>query len=189
MPKPLSVLVEAISGKRSATDGEPDGQKGRRKHIKQQPGGTKDDVTMGGTSSGQKGSAKGASKSTGREATQRRPQDALRALSASEGGQRRSLHVLDDQARGARVQETERAIARLLGTGGDQGQGTRPRSARDSGFHGLVASAVGERQQAQWERQTRLEWQTSSQRGTIWNQRELSIWYLIASWPKCTTQL
>ena len=72
----------------------------------------------GCTSSGQKGSAKGA-KEHGREATQRRPQDALRTLSASEGSQRRSLHVLDDQARGAREQETERAIARLLGTGGD----------------------------------------------------------------------
>ena len=64
MPKPLSVLVEAISGKRSATDGEQDGQKGRQKHIKQQPGGTKDDVAMGGTSSGLKESAKGANKST-----------------------------------------------------------------------------------------------------------------------------
>ena len=42
----------------------PDGQKGRRKHVKQQPGGTKDDVAMGSTSSGQEGSAKGASKST-----------------------------------------------------------------------------------------------------------------------------
>ena len=30
--------------------------------------------------------------------------------------------MLDDQARGARVQETERAIARLLGTGGDEGR-------------------------------------------------------------------
>ena len=40
----------------------------------------------------------------------------------------------------------KRAIARLLGTGGDQGQGSRPRSSRDSGFHGPVASAVGERQ-------------------------------------------
>ena len=67
----------------------------------------------------------------GREATQRRPQDALRPVSASTGSQRRSLHVLDDQARGARVQENKGAIARLLGTGGDPGQG---------------ASAVGERQ-------------------------------------------
>ena len=33
------------------------------------------------------------------------------------------------------------------------------------------------------------EWQTSSKRGTTWNRREHSIWYLIASWPKCTTQL
>ena len=64
MPKPLTVPAEATSGKRSATDGEQDGQKGRRKHIKSQPGGTKDDVAMGGTSSGQKGSATGANKST-----------------------------------------------------------------------------------------------------------------------------
>ena len=95
---------------------------------------------------GAEGIRQGRQQEHGREATQRRPQDALRTLSASEGSQRRSLLVLDDQARGARVQETERAIARLLGTGGDQGQGSRPRSARDSGFHGLVASAVGERQ-------------------------------------------
>ena len=58
------LTVPALSGKRSARDGEPEGQKGRRKHIKQQPGGTKDDVTMGGTSSEQKGIAKGANKST-----------------------------------------------------------------------------------------------------------------------------
>ena len=54
--------------------------------------------------------------------------------------------MLDDQARGARVQETERAIARLLETGGEQVKGSRPRSSRDSGVHGHVASAVGERQ-------------------------------------------
>ena len=77
----------------------------------------------------------------------------------------------------ARVQETERAIARLLGTGGDQGKGSRPRSSRDSGVHGLVASAVGERQHC-----------GSGKRGTTWNRRGLSIWYLIASWPKCTTR-
>ena len=95
---------------------------------------------------GAEGNRQGRQQEQGREAAQRRPQDALRTLSASAGSQRRSLHVLEDQARGARVQETERAIARLLGTGGVQGQGTRPWSARDSGFHGPVASAVGERQ-------------------------------------------
>ena len=97
---------------------------------------------------GAEGIRQGRPQEHGREATQRRPQDALRTLSASAGSQRRSLHVLDDQARGARVQEA-----------------------------------------AQWERPMRLEWQTSSKRGTIWNRRELSIWYLIASRPKCTTQL
>ena len=94
---------------------------------------------------GAEGICQGRQQEYGREATQRRPQDALRALSASEGSQKHSLHVLDDQARGARVQETKRAIARLVGTGGDQGQGSRPRSSRDSGFHGSVASAVRKR--------------------------------------------
>ena len=61
MPKPLSVLVEAISGKRSATDGK---QKGRRKHIKQQPGGSKGRCDDGEHELGQKGTAKGANKST-----------------------------------------------------------------------------------------------------------------------------
>ena len=37
---------------------------------------------------------------------------------------------------------------------------------------------------AQWERPTQLVWQISCKRGTIWNRREHSIWYLIASWPK-----
>ena len=139
--------VEAISGKRSATDGEPDGQKGRRKHIKLaawRDEGRRDD---GEHELGAEGICQGRQQEHGREATQRRSQDALRALSASEGSQRRSLHVLDDQARGARVQVTERAIARLLGTGGDQGQGqgTRPRSARDGGFQRGLLQALSER--------------------------------------------
>ena len=100
MPKPLTVLVEALSGKISATDREPEGQKGRRKHIKQQPGGTKDDVTM---SSRQEGNRQGRQQEHAREAAQRRPQDALRPVSASTGNQKRSLHVLDDQTRSARV--------------------------------------------------------------------------------------
>ena len=82
MPKPLTVPVEALSAKRSATDGEPERQKGRRKHIKQQPGGTKDDVTM---SSGQKGTAKGANKST--DAKQHNAVS-LRELVASTVGER-----------------------------------------------------------------------------------------------------
>ena len=58
MLKPLTVTVEATSGKRSATEGEPEGQKGRRKH-KHQPGGSKDDVTMEHELAGSKGNAKG----------------------------------------------------------------------------------------------------------------------------------
>ena len=85
------------------------GRKGDEKHIKQQPGGTKDDVTMERHELGTEGICQGRQQE-GREATQRRPQDALRTISASEGSERRSLRVLDDQARGARVQVTERAI-------------------------------------------------------------------------------
>ena len=55
-------------------------------------------------------------------------------------------------------------------------------------FTGLL-QALWEREAAQWELPAGLEWQTSSKRGTIWNRRRLSIWYLIACWPKCTTQL
>ena len=146
MPIPLSVPVEATSGKRSATDVEPDGQKGRRKHIKQQPGGTKDDVAVGTHELKAEGICQGRQQEHAREATQRRPQDALRTLSSSEGSQRRSLHVLDDQARGARVQETERAIARqnseLAATKG-KGHGLGPPGI--AGFTGLL-QALSERQ-------------------------------------------
>ena len=65
-------------------------------------------------------------------------------LSDDEGDDDRSLHVLDDQARGARVRENKGAIARPLGTGGGQGKGTRPWSTRDSGFTGLL-QALSER--------------------------------------------
>ena len=40
--------------------------------------------------------------------------------------------------------KTKEQFARLLGTGGDQGQGTRPWSTRDSGFTGLL-QALSER--------------------------------------------
>ena len=146
MPKPLSVPVEATSGKRSATDGEPEGQKGRRKHIEQHLGGTKDDVTMGGMSSGQKGSAKGANKST----------DAKRHNAVL-----KTLCVLSQQVREVRgavcmcwmvkqeapehkkPKEQLRAYSELVAM---KGKGIRPWSARDSGFQGPVASVVGERQ-------------------------------------------
>ena len=140
MPKPLSVPVEAISGKRSAT--EPDGQKGKRKHIKQQPGGTKDDVTMGGTSSGQKGSAMGASKSTDAKLHNAVLQT-LCVLSQQVREVRGAVYMCWMIKQEAPEYKKPRAFARL---GGDQWKGSRPRSSRDSGVHGPVASAVGERQ-------------------------------------------
>ena len=101
--------VEAVSGKRSATNGE------RRKHIKQQPGGTKGRRDDWRLELGAEGIRQGRPQEHGREATQRRPQDALRTLSASAGSERRSLHVLDDQARGARVQEAAQGAANAAG--------------------------------------------------------------------------
>ena len=186
MPKPLSVPVEAVSGKRSATDGEQDGQKGRRKHIKSQPRGTKDDVAMGGTSSGQKGAAKGASKS----------RDAKLHNAVL-----KTLCVLSQQVREVRgavfmcwmikqeapeykkPKEQLRAFSELAATKG-KGHGLGPPGI--AAFTGLLqlserGSTVGAANAG--------EWQTSSKRGTTWNRREHSIWYLIASWPKCTTQL
>ena len=82
----------------------------------------------------------------GGEATQRRPQDSVRPIITSSGSQRRSLHVLADQARGARVQETEGAIARLIGTGDSKRKGSWARTTRDCSIHGDLASTVGERQ-------------------------------------------
>ena len=122
----------------------------------------------GGHQLGAEGNCQGCQQEHGREATQRGPQDSLRPVSASTGSQRRSLHVLDDQASGARVQENKGVIARLLGIGGDQE--TRPWSTTNSGLHGPAASAVGERQHS-----------VSSKRGTIWNRRGHSIWYLFTS--------
>ena len=56
-------------------------------------------------------------------------------------------------------------------------------------MHQRVVGQAGCVRQHSGELQTQLEWQTSSKRGTTWNWRRLSIWYFIASWPKCTTQL
>ena len=87
---------------------------------------------------GAEGNLQGRQLKHGREATQRRPQDALRPVSASTGSQRRRLHVLDDQARGARVQENKGAKVRLLGTGGDQGQGPGLGPPGIAAFTGLL---------------------------------------------------
>ena len=112
----------------------------------------------------------------GREAAQRRPQDALRTFPASAGSQRRSLRVLDDEYK--KPKEQLRAYSELAATKG-KGHGLGPT--------GLLQALSGGA--AQWERPMQLVWQSSSKRGTIWNRRGHSVWYLIASWPKCTTQL
>ena len=114
------------------------------------------------------GICQGRQQEQGREATQRRPQDALRALSASEGSQKEQL----------------RPYSELAATKG-KGHGLGPPGI--AAFTGSYKHC--RREAAQCERPTRQEWQTSSKYGTIWSRRGLSIWYLIASWPKCTTQL
>ena len=93
------------------------------------------------------------------EAAQRRPQDSLRFITTSSASQRRNFHVLDDQARGARVQETEGAIARFFGAGDIKGKGDT-----DSDHQGLQRLRGSykhcRREAARWERPTRQGWQT-----------------------------
>ena len=120
-----------------------------------------------------------------REAAQRRPQDSLRPITTSSGSQRRSLHVLDDQVRGTRVQETEGAIARQLGAGDIKGKGTRPWPPGIAAFTGLL-QALSERGNTVGASNA-AGWQTSSKYGTIWSWRGHSTWYPTASWPKFTT--
>ena len=181
MPKPLSVPVEVISGKRSATDGEPERQKGRRKHIKQQSGGTKDDVTMGGMSSGQKGTAKDANKST-----EAKLHNAVL----------KTLCVLSQQVREVRgavfmcwmvkqeapeykkPKEQLRSCSELAATKG-KGHGFGP--AGIAAFTGLL-QALSERgstvgaANAAGVANLKQTWDDLEPKG-------VSIWYLIASWP------
>ena len=56
-------------------------------------------------------------------------------------------------------------------------------------MHQRVVGQAGCVRQHSGELQTRLEWQTSSKRGTTWNWRRLSMWSRIANWPRSTTQL
>ena len=89
MAKPLQVL-ETLSGRRSATDGEPDDRNGKRKNNKQQAGGMKDDVTMGRHELGtERGSQHERQQDHRREFAERRLQNTLRLTSTSAGSQRR----------------------------------------------------------------------------------------------------
>ena len=181
MPKPLTVPAEATCGKRSATDGEPEGQKGRRKHIKQQPQGTKDDVTM---SSGQKGTAKGANKNTGAK-----PHNAVLKTLCALSPQVREVFmcwmIKKEAPECKRPKEQLRAYSEQATSKG-KGHGLGPPGI--AALTGLL-QALSQREAAQWERPTRQGWQTSTKRETIWIRRRHSIWYLIASWPKFTTLL
>ena len=153
----LSVLVEAISGRRSATDGEQDGQQGRRKHIKSQPGGTKDDVAMGGTTSGQWDLPSAPTRVRTRSYTTLSSRTLCVLSKASEGRQRRSLHVLEDQARGApeynKPKEQLRAYSELAATKGEGVTASVLQGWRLS----WACCKRCRREAAQWERQTRLE--------------------------------
>ena len=180
MPKPLTGPAEATFGKRSATDGEPKGRKGDENTSNSSLEGTKDDVTTGSTSSGSKGIRQGRQQEHGREATQRRPQDALRTLSASAGSQRRNFPVLDDPARGApeykKPKEQLRAYSELAATKG-KGHGLGPRGI--AAFTGLL--------QALSERGSTVGAANAAGVANLkqtWDDlepEELSIWYLIAS--------
>ena len=129
----------------------------------------------GGHELGAEGIRQGRQQEHGREATRRRPQEALRTFSASAGTQRRSLHVLDDQARGTREQGTERAIARLLSElAATKGKGHGLGPAGIAAFTGLCQPLSERGKAAQWKRPTQLVWQILNKRGTNWNRREHS---------------
>ena len=88
---------------------------------------------------GAEGMCQGRQQEYGREATQRRPQDALRALSASEGSQRRSLHVEAPEYK--KPKEQLRAYSELAATKG-KGHGLGPPGL--AAFTGLL-QALSER--------------------------------------------
>ena len=136
---------------------------------------------------GAEGNRQGHQEEHGREAAQRPPQDALRALSASakiRGAVFMCWMIKQEAPEYKKSKEQLRACSELAATKG-KGHGLGPPGIE--AFTGLL-QALSDRGSTV-ERPTRMEWQTSSKRGTIWNRRGLSIWYLIASWPKCTTQL
>ena len=167
MPKPLTVPAEATSGKRFATDGEPEGQRGRRKHIKQQPGGSKDDVTMGGTSSGSKGNVKGKLTVTKLHNAILKTLCALSQQAREVRGAVFMCRMIKQEApEYKRPKEQLRACSEQATSKG-KGHGLGPPGI--AAFPGLV-QALSERGSTV-ERQTRLEWETSSKRGTIWNWR------------------
>ena len=124
-------------------------------------------MTTGSMSSGQKGTAKGANKSTEAK-LHNAVLKTLCVLSQQVREVReRSLHVLDDTSK--RRQSTRkrkeqlRACSELAATKG-KGHGLGPPGI--AAFTGLCCKRC-RKQAAQWERPTRLEWQTSSKRGTI----------------------
>ena len=177
-------LWKAISGKRSATDGEPEGQKGRRKHIKQQPGGTKDDVTMGGMSSGQKGTANKSTDAKLHNAVLKTLCVLSQQVREVRGAVFMCWMIKQEAPEYKKPKEQLRAYSELAATKG-KGHGLGPPGI--AAFTGLL-QALSERgstvgaANAAGVANLKQTWDDLERRG-------LSIWYLIASWPKCTTQL
>ena len=128
---------------------------------------------------GAEGICQGRQQKHGHKATQRRPQDAMRALSA-----RGAVFMCWMIKQEAKPKEQLRTYSELAATKG-KCHGLGPPGI--AAFTGLLqalserGSTVGAANAAEV---ANLK-QTCDDR----NRRELSIWYLIASWPKCTTQL
>ena len=143
-----------------------------------QPGGTKDDVAMGSTARGRRDLPREPTRARTRSYTT--PSSRRHACSLSY----RSLHVLDDQEalESKKPKKQLRAYSEMAAT---EGKGHGLGLPRKAAFTNLL-QALSERGSTV-ERQTRREWQISIKRGTIWNWMEISIWYLIATWPKCTS--
>ena len=149
-----------------ATDGERDDRKGKCKNN-QQPGGTKDDETVGGTSSGSKGTQQERQQDHGRETAQRRLQDTLRPISTSARCQGRHLHVLHPSTRN---RKSKCAPTRSRRYPWARGAASDPQDSRRSRAYCKRCR----REEARWERPMRQEWSTPSKFGTTWSRREHS---------------
>ena len=173
IPDVLFIILDVASAgrgdspaKRFATEGEPEDREGKRKNNMQQPEGTKDDVTMGGTSSGSKGAPnKSANKIT----------DVILHNAVL-----KTLCVLSQQ-----VREVRGAVLMCWMIKQEALEYKRPKEQLRAGMQGqrdAAADAQGSRRSrayckrcrregARWDRPTRQEWPTSRKPGSICSRR------------------
>ena len=137
---------------------------------------------------GQKGSAKGANRNTDAKL-----QDAVLTTLCVLSHQVREVRgavfmcwmIKQEAPEYKKPKEQLRACSELAATKG-KGHGLGPPGI--AAFTGLL-QALSERGSTVVAANAAGVANLKQTRGTIWNRRGLSIWYLNASWPKCTTKL